>query len=147
MNLKNMRRLRARLRSRKNPVGFEMQLWLRHNKRFLTAPAAICRAAEKHPCGTAACVAGHAALIAWQSGDMPKERRAVSIQNVAADWLGLDDWDARSLFTGNWENIPHYTALEDITKAQAITELTRLIDAETAPGQYGAALARAKEMV
>ena len=131
MNLKNMRRLRARLRSRKNPVGFEMQHWFRHNKRFLTAPAAICRAAEEHPCGTAACLAGHAALIAWQNGDMPR-KRYVYADDVATEWLGLDDWEACALFTGNWAGLPEYTNLEDTTKPQAITELTRLIDAEAA---------------
>lgn len=131
MNLKNMRRLRTRLRSRKNPVGFEMQTWFRHNSRRLVSPAAMCRAVEKHPCGTAACLAGHAALLAWQNGDVPKKQH-VSIKDVATEWLGLDWEAAHRLFHGYWGNESDCALLPQLTKAQAIDELTRLIDAEAA---------------
>ena len=129
MNLKNMRRLRARLRSRKNPVGFGMANWFLHGSRSLVTPAAICRAVETHPCGTVACLASHAAIIAWQSGDVPRKRN-VSIRDLAAEWLGLSNRDAIDLFVGKWEDRPDDAGIEDLTKAQAITELTRLIDAE-----------------
>ena len=131
MNLKNMRRLRARLRSRRNPVGFEMHLWFRHKSRRLSSPAAICRAAEKHPCGTAACLAGHAALIAWQNGDMPKTR-GIHTEIVASKWLGLNWSQSHNLFRGYWGNAAYPANLWGLTKARAITELTRLIDAEAA---------------
>ena len=131
MNLKNMRRLRARLRSRKNPVGFEMQNWFRHNNRYLLSPAAICRAVETHPCGTAACLAGHAALIAWESGDIPRKRSA-HIKDVAMEWLGLDGRETHKLFYGCWGNAGSPAIISALTKPQAITELTRLIDAEAA---------------
>lgn len=129
MNLKNMRRLRAHLRSRKNPVGFDMQTWFRHNGRNLIRPATICRAAEEHPCGTTACLAGHAALLAWQSGDIPK-KRGVYVRDVAIEWLGLRWDESQDLFASIWPGV-RSTPMADITKAQAITELTRMIDAET----------------
>jgi len=131
MNLNNMRRLRAHLRSRKNLVGFEMPVWFRHNSRRLVFPAAILRAAEEHPCGTAACLAGHAALLAWQSGDIWPQR-AFGVRSVAAKWLGLDYNESHDLFVGNWDGQHRDELLEDLTKSQAITELTRLIDAEQA---------------
>lgn len=127
MNLKNMRRLRAHLRSRKNPVGFNMAKFFWHNGHDLVTPAAVCRAVEKHSCGTVACISGHAAILAWQSGDMPKSRK--SIPEVAAKWLGLDEWEANSLFYGHWPGRPRGLLMSEITKSQAITELTRLIDA------------------
>ena len=130
MNLKNMRRLRARLRSRKNPVGFDMRSWFTHNGRQLVYPAAICRAAEEHSCGTVACLAGHAALLAWQSGDVPKKQND-KVVDVATEWLGLDGGEVQQLFHGLWPAVDE-TFMSDITKAQVITELTRLIDAETA---------------
>ena len=130
INVKNMRRLRTRLRSRKNPVAFDMRSWFRHKNRNLISPAAICRAAEEHPCGTVACLAGHAALLAWQSGDVPKKRGA-KLVDVAAEWLGLNSSEASDLFFGHWNNRRRKCVLSDFTKAQATTELTRLIDAET----------------
>lgn len=129
MNLKNMRKLRTHLRSRKNPMAFDMTTWFRHNKRRLKTATGICNAVEKHPCGTAACLAGHAALLAWQSGDVSKWHKNVDIENVAAEWLGLDYVVANELFMGRWPG--EYKYLSDITKPQAIAELTRLIEAET----------------
>ncbi len=130
MNVKNMRKLRAWLRSRKNPVGFGMGDWFRHGGKSLVTPTAICRAVETHSCGTVACLAGHAAILAWQSGDMPK-KKGVSIKHVAVDWLGLDDNETSDLFYGRWSALPFATSIWEITKAQAIAELTRLIEAET----------------
>lgn len=130
INLKNMRRLRAHLRSRKNPVGFDMRAWFRHNGRQLVSPAAICRAAEEHACGTVACLAGHAALLAWQSGDVPKKRNA-KVVDVATKWLELDVGEVQRLFHGLWPAVLWSTIPADITKALAITELTRMIDEET----------------
>lgn len=131
MNRKNMRRLRARLRSRKNPVSFGMRHWFFHNGRNLVSPTVICHAAEEHACGTAACLGGHAALLAWQSGDVVPKKRGAKVEDVAAEWLGLNSREAHQLFCGRWDAV-HWLPLRCITKAQAITELTRLIDAETA---------------
>ena len=125
MNLKNMRRLVRHLRSKKNSVGFDMASWFRHNRQILITPTGVCRAVEKHPCGTAACLAGHAAILAWQSGDMPKTRRA-NIKDVATAWLGLDYNEAYELFHGNW--LGQHQVLSDLTKDQAIAELNRLIE-------------------
>ncbi len=131
MNLKNMKKLRAHLRSRKNLVKFEMADWFTHNGRDLRNPHTICRTVEEHPCGTAACLAGLAALLAFQSGDVSKRRTGDHIRDVAAKWLGLDWNDSHNLFVGNWSDRDYGLNMSDLTKAQAIAELTRLIDAET----------------
>lgn len=128
MNVKNMRKLRARLRSRKNPVGFNMTNWFQHRNRSLVTPAGICRAAEQHACGTVACLAGHAALLAWQSGDVPKNPDA-RVYFVARDWLGMEDEEVQDLFYGCWPAV-RGVYIGDITEDQAIAELTRLIEAE-----------------
>ena len=130
MNLKNMRKLRAVLRSRKNPVAFDMANWFHHNHRRIRTATGICNVVEKHSCGTAACLAGHAAILAWQSGDIPKFRKNMNVSTVAAEWLGLDSFKSHNLFMGQWGG--QNKLLRKITKPEAIAELTRLIDAEAA---------------
>ena len=130
MNLKNMRKLRAALQSRKNPVAFDMGTWFRHNDHRLVTATGICNVVEKHPCGTAACLAGHAAILAWQSGNVPKFGKKKRIEDVAAKWLGLDPDVAHALFMGRWRG--QFNFICEITKPEAIAELTRLIDAEAA---------------
>lgn len=129
MNLKNMRKLRTRLRSRKNPVGFNMRGWFYHNGELSVSSTDVCCIVEEHSCGTVACLAGHAALLAWQSGDVPKEQNDC-IEEVARRWLGMTDSSANDLFFGNWNNETRTVLLRDLTKRQAIAELTRLIEAE-----------------
>jgi len=127
INIKNARRLVERLEAKDNPVKFHMGTWFNHNKMGIANPREIYRIAKEHSCGTAACLAGHAALEAWESGDM-EVSKGYSVQEVAQEWLGLTNWRANSLFHGQWDNKALDRELGDLTKAEAITELNRLIE-------------------
>ena len=151
MNLKNMRKLRAHLRSRKNPVGFDMRTWFHHNGRPYLDANTICHVVETHSCGTAACLAGHAAILARQSEGalaLKTKDESTHIKYVAKEWLDLTYEQSDRLFHGSWKSLPFYINLKDLTKKQACTELTRLIDAEAAlASALASALARAKALV
>lgn len=121
MNKTNMRRLVRHLVSRKRAVGFDMRTYFRHNSSRLHRPSAIIRAAETHACGTVACIAGHAALLAWLDG--APRRSGVSVHRVAHDWLRLDFMESYDLFMGRWTG----KRIHDITVKDAVAELRRMI--------------------
>jgi len=129
MNIENMRKLRTRLRSRKNPVRFTMENWLTHNGTQMGEKEEILSTIKEHPCGTTACLAGFATILAWEE-DFPlikaDDRRFFSI---GKKFLGLSTDEADHLFYGRW---PERTSgkLKGIPKTHAIKELTRLIDLE-----------------
>ena len=130
MNIANMRTLVRTLRTG-NPVAFDMGIFFRHGERELRTPTGIMNAVEKHPCKTAACLAGHAAILGWESGEISKKRRYQSVQNAAREWLGLDNDQAHDLFYGYWgkrKRVNYDAGLGDLTKAKALTELRRLIN-------------------
>ena len=120
MNIKNFRRLRSALLDEENPVNFTMATWFEHNDDELDGNDAF-EAAQAHSCGTVACLAGHAALIAWQSDDIELDNQ--KIEEVAREWLGLTHPEATLLFMGSWAN----RALHLISKEEAIEYLTRII--------------------
>ena len=121
MNKTNMRHLVKHLLSPDRAVGFAMEDYFRHNGRSLDTAKEILHAAETHACGTAACIAGHAALLAWQT-DAPKSSRGTMFY-TAERWLDLSDKDACRLFMGRWSE----NRLRDITLDEAVAELRRLI--------------------
>jgi len=127
INVENARRLITLLEDEDNPVDFHMSYWFTHNGVGYNDPLDICRIVKEHPCGTASCLAGYAALEAWQSGDIDKSNFG-SVQGVAQQWLGLEYSRSRDLFHGRWNNEQDPGNLEDLTKKEAITELNRLID-------------------
>ena len=76
MNIENMKKLRDSLED--SPVAFNMSTFFRHNDQtwglqFGDRPSMTKEDAldivDNHPCGTAACLAGHAAILAWQEGE------------------------------------------------------------------------------
>lgn len=78
---------------------------------------------SKRDCGTIACIAGHAYLLATSNeaeqamGEDPDE-----IEAVAAGFIGLSDDEAAHLFY----DLPAGHQLKDVTAEQAIETLTRL---------------------
>lgn len=88
---------------------------------------------DEDECGTPACVAGHAALLAdpvrfWSNAGPVDEaiwpfRSMISF--VAARWLGLDHWTADQLFHGADKN-GAVSFFENITLPEAIETLRRL---------------------
>ena len=88
-----------------------------------------------HVCGTPACIAGHAALLAEPDGQLvaPTERCGAHfkfsdgeigyISETAQTWLGLEEWPAAELFD------PHPLGEdEDATSAQAGQVLRHLAE-------------------
>ena len=113
-----------------NPVAFDMEIFFRHGNRELNTPKGIMNAVEKHPCKTAACLAGHAAILGWESGEISKKSGILSVQSAARKWLGLDGDQAHNLFYGYWSKSKRDEDLGNLTKAKALTELRRLINAQ-----------------
>lgn len=127
MNVKNVKKLRTRLRSRKNPVGFNMGEWLSHNGMSLYQRDNILDTVKNHPCGTVACLAGQATIIAFQENfqtDISCSRNIFI--DVASAWLELNPRQAGYLFFGHWHR--RMGPLADVKKSEAINVLTRLIE-------------------
>lgn len=122
MNIENAQKLCTRLRSVDNPVAFYMGAYFKHGDAIDFSSDEILEIVEKHPCGTAACLAGQAAILAWQEDDYPSN----SIFETAREFLGLDSDEATDLFHGFWTD----TIMPYISKEEAIEELTRLIEKE-----------------
>ena len=132
MNLANMKKLRTRVRSRKNPVKFNMGNWFAHNlDNNRRTPENLLETVETHACGTVACLAGHAAIIYLQENDgkLPQDilEGGDWIRRLAQHYLGLRDYEADALFHGHWWIHYYKKPLKEISKAEAIRELTRLI--------------------
>lgn len=124
MNIENMKKLRTRLRSRKNPVAFDIGAWFSHNGIRKQNRSEILEIVKEHPCGTVACLAGHAAILAWEEGASGRK----SISDTAGEFLGLDLDEADELFYAKWR--PSSVSFSDVTRSAAIKELTRLIEQE-----------------
>lgn len=77
---------------------------------------------EDEVCGTVACIAGHAALLADPNAFTP--RRARPAYDIARSWLDISVEQADKLFYAL--NFPG--SIFDITKAQAIAALEHLRD-------------------
>ncbi len=132
MNIKNLKRLRTWLRSRKNPVAFNMAQWFKHDLTSLSYRDSILDVVKTHPCRTVACLAGHAAILEWEDPKSPISG-GMEISNTAAESLGLTRGQADHLFLGRWSSKTRvYGGLTNISKAETIRELTRLIEHEEA---------------
>lgn len=74
-------------------------------------------------CGTIACIAGHAYLLATaHNSSQAMKADADEIETVAADYLGIDADEAAHLFY----DLPLEHELKDVTADQAIDTLKRL---------------------
>ena len=122
MNIKNMKRLIAHLEDPKNPIGFDMRAWFRHNNSDRETRDHILTTVKNHACGTVACIAGHAAYLAWA---LDYDKGEV-IVNVAQGSLELTDVERDNLFHGRWSN----KLLSRITKAETIAHLKMLMTGE-----------------
>ncbi len=137
MNIENMRKLRTRMRSRKNPVKFNMNRWFEHNgSGHQSSPDKVMEIIETHVCGTAACLAGQAAIMYLQENDgkLPSDMRTHEawIHELGRRYLGLSSSEGDKLFFGRWWAGYQIQPLSYLTKAEAIGELTRLIGEEEA---------------
>lgn len=115
MNEERLKALATRLRETQE-ANFNLGCWL----------------VERH-CGTVACIAGHAALLAGgvlEDGDnglvvmtQLEERAGVkmTVHDAATEWLGLTSQQADALF------IPHYDSCMEASPAQAASVVEELI--------------------
>ena len=125
MNVENMKKLITRLEEDDPKVGFNMSNWFNHNGQEILGIRDAYYVAETHACGTVACIAGHAALLATEEDT----RFMVSnehVEKVARDWLELEEEEAFHLFQGHgWIKT---CVLEDVTKTKAIDHLKELVE-------------------
>ncbi len=128
MNIENMRKLRTRMRSRKNLVKLDMNRWFDHNKEDGFSPEQLLEIAEDHPCGTVACLAGQAVIMSLQEGNTIEDPHGNWIFREAKRYLGLAEFEADALFYGHWWRHYYIKSLSEISKAETIRELTRLIE-------------------
>ncbi len=126
MNIKNLEKLVERLEDENNPVRFYMGDWFTHQGKDVVHISDIMEIIDYHSCGTAACLAGHAAILAAEDEDTViscENYLDTSLEEIAKSWLDLDSEEAPNLFMGRWS--PH--DLSDITKPEAIKQLRHLI--------------------
>ncbi len=124
MNIPNMEKLITALEGDANPVGFDMNTWFRHNNAELSDEDGVMEIVEEHPCGTQACLAGHAAILAWEEGG----QSGYYIRETAAIWLDLSTGQSISLFHDQWHvDVKDYS---NRTKEEAVAELQFLIKQE-----------------
>lgn len=129
MNLKNMRRLRWRLQRKNDPIQFRMNHWWSYTKfksNYDDRSVMIdWDFINDYPCQSAACIAGYAVIIAIKSGDIEPVGNK-DIHTAAQEWLGMSCINADRLFMGRWADGTYN--LKNITKAQAVAQLTQLIN-------------------
>ncbi len=119
MNVENMRRLIKHLEDPENPIAFNMGTYFEHDGISNKTKDWVVDAVINHPCGTVACLAGHAAIIAWTEDGYTD----LNMKVVAEKWLGMDPPDAHYLFYGTWNE----KWLGLITKEEAIEHLKSLV--------------------
>ena len=99
-------------------VGFSMNT-------YCSDPEALVVDMTGQGCGTVACVAGHAYLLAKQNGTAKaKATDCDEIEDVAAAFLGIEGDDAAHLFY----DLPVEIDLQKVTPEMAIKTLTRLAE-------------------
>ncbi len=102
MNIENVKKLLAALKSEDNPVAFDMSNWFTHNNWRIGEIGALKEIMEGHSCGNAACLAGHAEVLAMGEKDEELSERA-KLQHpslVAAEWLGFTSMEEYFMFMG-----------------------------------------------
>ncbi len=130
MNIPNMQKLRDALAKTKLPVAFDMRNWFTHNSYSVRHMANIKDIINVYTCGTSACIAGQAVVLAINEG---AEINCLEVDDNARNWLGLSWSEASRLFYGKWETSTYCRSMKDITVEQAITELDFLIENEGYP--------------
>ncbi len=124
MNKENMEKLLKHLERTNNPVKFEMERFFGHGGGLYPFEKdEVIEIINNHSCGTTACLAGHAAILAWQEG---KCLDINDIKAAAEKWLDINGED---FFFGNWKSLSDsdYTHLSDLTLKEAITEIKYII--------------------
>ncbi len=127
MNKENMTKLLKHLERKNNPVKFDMERFFSHGANLMTFNKdAVIDIVENHPCGTAACLAGHAGILAWSEGECLDIN---DIELAAEKWL---DISGEELFYGGWKTLNNGLGNDDpdlgtLCLSEAITEVKHII--------------------
>ncbi len=123
MNIENMEKLLKHLEWVDNPIKFYMGRFFSHGASlYYFGRDEIIDVVENHPCGTTACLAGYAAILAWQEGQCLDIK---DIERAAEKWLDISGED---LFYGGWKNLGDDDPdLGSLTLKEAIVEVKRII--------------------
>ncbi len=125
MNKENMTKLLKSLERTNNPVGFEMERFFGHGGNLMPFERdEVIDIVETHACGTTACLAGHAAILAWDEGQCLD---ISGIEAAAEKWLDINGED---LFYGGWKTVDSEAGspdLESLTLKEAIVEVKHII--------------------
>lgn len=133
MNKKNLQALIDQLESEKGAkrgIGFNMGTFLAGDKVDTSEESGGDMFNRYNPCGTVACIAGHAAIMAKPHRSIQRlyddeyTNGRPDIQDLAKDWLGLDSDQAKYLFYA--ENSDIY--ISNLTLLDALTVLKKLRD-------------------
>lgn len=113
MNVENMRKLIAHLEA-VGEAHFDMTVYATHDTGSRTEYRKVDPEHVKEGgCGTAACIAGHAAALAWTDPAFESVATALELPRLdqkyneaaedwAREWLGLDGVVAEGLFLADW---------------------------------------------
>ena len=124
----NIERMKLVLESIKDEErGFDMDVWFRSEGGYNEPDSEDLSLEDLNECGTVACIAGHACLIAKDRGDLSKEEAAYGyIPRLAAQWLDLSRLEADDLFMGYWQEELDFPKSEE--RARVISYLTQCIE-------------------
>ena len=125
MNIENVIKLRATLRivQERRPERFDMGQFLRVYNGEGVEP-------DPTECGTVACIGGWAFMLQLPPGaDVKDPNLYAYLERDAADWLGLDQYEANHWFYGGWARWSDgdYRGLSDLTIDHALTFLDEVI--------------------
>lgn len=120
MNIPNLRLLAARLRAPATEGHFNLASWFSTNGNSWDGKGSQ----VIHDCGTTACIAGHAAVMASPTLTA-SQLRDYNTKGVAQHWLGLDYDVATELFNPTTFAVPDRPA---VTRFEAAEVIDRLIE-------------------
>ena len=124
MNKENMEKLLKHLQQVDNPIRFNMERFFGHGSVLVPFERdEVLEIVETHSCGTTACLAGHAAILAWQEGQCLD---ISDIEPAAEKWLDISGED---FFYGGWKTIDvdDDPDMFSLCLSEAITEIKHII--------------------
>jgi hypothetical protein len=114
MNVELLKKVREAIADETNPVGFNMGTY-----------------GARTSCGTTACIAGHAVMIAaknrwkWDSGQIWPRAAGLTMGELGEEVLQIGEQAAFYLFSGRWSH-----RYQEITREETLAYLDKCIAAK-----------------
>ncbi len=137
MNKENMEKLLKSLEQENNPTAFNMERFFGHGTSLHPFEKdEVIQVMKVHACGTTACLAGHAAILAWDEGECLDIKE---IEAAAEKWLDISGED---LFYGGWKTLNDGNGNDDpdlgsLCLSEAIIEIKHIIKTGNVAEYYG----------